>query len=369
MRLGIDTSTYFDEIDHGAKYFANGKEVSPLRLLRNNGCDISRIRIWVNPKSEEGKPYLGGDCDLNNFIRLAKLSKELGYSIMLDFHYSDFWCDPSKQMIPKSFSHDNLDQLTEEVYEYTLQVLKTIEENNIDLEFIQIGNEITNGILWPIGKLEEHNDGSRTNYEALIKLLKAGIKGCREIYPKASLILHLEKSYDQIIYNEFFTKMEDANVDYDIIGYSYYPYWHGTFDMFFDNVKYCKKFNKRQMVVELGYAFTIEDYIKHSHGGAQLVVCEENVDSLGFIKEYPFTKDGQKDFTKDFLKRARENNIEACLWWEPLWIPGKTICWASDEGKKYIHNDNPSNRNEWANQCLFDYQGNMNPAFNEFKVI
>ena len=367
MRLGIDVSTYFEELEHGAKYFARGQEVSPLDLFRTNGVDCMRIRLWVNPQSEKGEPYLAGNCDLNNFLKLAKLAQSKGYSIMLDFHYSDFWADPGKQFIPKSWAHLDLDGLVKKVYDYTRETLVAIAQHGIKLSYIQVGNEITNGMLWPIGHLNEQPDGSRTNYDSLIKLLNAGIKACREVTPEASLILHLEKSYDQVIYNEYFTQMQQAGVDYDIIGYSYYPYWHGTFEQFYANVDFCKKFGKRQMVVELGYAFTAEDYIQHDHGGAHLVVSNENMESLGFTQEYPISAEGQKRFTERFLQLAEEHGIEAVFWWEPLWIPGEGICWASEIAMKYIHEEGKSARNEWANQCLFDYKGQMLPAFDAFK--
>lgn len=368
MKLGIDVSTYFEMLQHNAKYYDGEKEVQPLDLFRENGVDIMRIRLWVDPYGEKGEPYLAGTCDLENFIKLASLAEDKGYSIMLDFHYSDFWADPGKQFIPKSWRNLALDELVNRVYYYTQEVLKVAKGHGINISYIQVGNEITNGMLWPIGHLEDAEGGTRTNYDSLIRLLNAGIKACRECYPKASLILHLEKSYDQVIYNEFFTNMVKAKVDFDVIGYSYYPYWHGTFEQFYANVDFCKKFKKRQMVVELGYAFTAEDYIKHEHGGAQLVVSNDNLESLGFMQEYPISPEGQKRFTETFLRLAEKHGVEAVCWWEPIWIPGEGICWASNAGKEYIKSENPSNRNEWANQCLFDYEGRKLPAFDAFKT-
>ena len=368
MKLGIDVSTYFEELNNGAKYYDGDKQVQPLEMFRANGVDVMRIRLWVHPYDENGEPYLGGTCNLDNFLKLAKLAKSLGYSIMLDIHYSDFWADPSKQCVPKSWSHLDLDGLVDKVYDYTRETLTTILAHGINLAYIQVGNEITNGTLWPHGKLIEQPDKSRTNYESLIRLLKAGIAACREVTPNSALILHLEKSYDQVIYNEYFTHMQQAQVDYDIIGYSYYPYWHGTFDQFYANVDFCKKFGKRQMVVELGYAFTAEDYIKEAHGGAHLVVSNDNIESLGFVQEYPISPEGQLRFTQRFLQMAEEHGIEAVLWWEPLWIPGSGICWATEPAMKYIHEEGKTCRNEWANQCLFDYQGKKLPAFDAFRV-
>lgn len=367
MKLGIDVSTYLEELDHGAKYYDGNKVVDPLDMFYANGVDSMRIRLWVDPTSDSGEPYLAGNCNLDTFLKLATLAKNKGYSIMLDFHYSDFWADPGKQFIPKSWAHLSFDQLVQKVYDYTKETLLTIAQHGIKLEYIQVGNEITNGTLWPHGRLVEHPNGPRTNYDSLIRLLKAGIAACREVTPNSQLILHLEKSYDQAIYNEYFTHMIQAGVDFDIIGYSYYPYWHGTFDQFYANVDFCKKFGKRQMVVELGYAFTAEDYIRHDHGGAHLVVSADNMDSLGFTQEYPISSDGQKHFTEQFLQLAEQHGIEGVYWWEPLWIPGDGICWASEAAMKYIHEEGKSSRNEWANQCLFDYRGRKLPAFDAFK--
>ncbi|MCH5165211.1 MAG: glycosyl hydrolase 53 family protein [Clostridiales bacterium] len=366
MRLGIDISTYFEEIDRGATYYDGDKVVEPLSLLRANGVDLMRIRLWVNPYDENGNPYLGGTCDLDNFIRLARLAESKGYDVMLDIHYSDFWCDPGKQSIPKSWKNLDLNGLVAKVYEYTKSVLLTAKENGITIKYIQVGNEITNGMLWPIGKLIEHEGAPRTNYDNLRALIKSGVKACREITPDAALILHLERSYDQELYNEFFSHMTD--VDYDIIGFSYYPYWHGTFEQFFANVDNCKKFGKRLMVVEVGYGFTLEDYIKNAHGGAHLVIDATVTEGMSFAKDYPLTPKGQAKFTRDFLVWARDHGLEAALWWEPLWIPGDGICWATEEAQRYFGADEiKSTRNEWANQCLFDYEGKKLPAFDEFR--
>lgn len=369
MILGIDVSTHFEEIAANAKYYDNGKEVDPLKMFIENGVNYMRIRVWNDPYNEEGKPYLGGTCDVDNFIKLSKLALSKGYKILLDLHYSDFWADPGKQMLPKKWVNKSLEEVSKLLYEFTIDTLTKAKNEGIDIELIQIGNEITNGICWPIGRLIEHESGSRTNYENLAVLLKSGIKAAKEIFPNVKTILHLERSYDQVVYKEFFCKMREFDVNYDIIGASYYPYWHGTFAQFFDNMNMCKKeFNKPIMVMELGYGFTLEDYIKTNNGTAQLVVNNTNLDSFNFNQPYPLDKEGQKQFVEEFLKLAKENDIKGIFYWEPLWIPGENICWASKEGQKYINEEGKSTRNEWANQCLFDYEGNCNPAFHAFKI-
>ena len=130
MRLGVDISTYFEELSLGAKYYADGAEVDPVDLFKKNGVDCMRIRLWVDPVSGDGKPYLGGGCDIENFFRLAELAREKGFSIMLDFHYSDFWADPSKQTVPKSWRGLDFESLVERVYSYTVETLKSARDRN-----------------------------------------------------------------------------------------------------------------------------------------------------------------------------------------------------------------------------------------------
>ena len=113
-----------------------------------------RIRVWNDPRSEKGEPYLAGTCDVEHYIRLAKLAKSKGYRLLLDFHYSDFWADPGKQIIPKAWAEYDIYELTKAVYAFTKQVLQRARDEDVAPDMIQVGNEITNGMLWPLGKLE-----------------------------------------------------------------------------------------------------------------------------------------------------------------------------------------------------------------------
>lgn len=366
MFLGIDVSTYFDELDRGAVWYDGDAPMEPLDAFRCNGVDYMRIRVWNDPNSPEGRPYLGGGCNLDNFLRLGRLATDKGYRLLLDLHYSDFWADPAKQTVPKAWAGLDLPGLETAVYGFTRASLETIRASGLDLGLIQVGNEITNGILWPLGRLTGgENVAPRDNYPALVRLLKAGIRACREVFPKAGLILHLERSYDQAVYTEFFSKMEELGVDYDVIGASYYPYWHGTFDQFFANMDLCgERFGKPRMVMETGYGFTLEDYIQNSDSG--LVFDAASVERLEYRLPYPLTPEGQADFVIRFLELCRKHDISGVFYWEPLWIPGEGVCWASEEGQAYIHEEGKPTRNEWANQCLFDYQGRKLPAFDRF---
>lgn len=365
MILGIDASTYLEELQHGAKYYDGNREIDPLDAFIQNGVDHMRIRVWNDPKSPDGEPYLAGTCDIDNYVRLGKLAKEKGYKLLMDFHYSDFWADPGKQFIPKAWANYGIDELTDAVYAFTKECLETAVREGVTPTLIQVGNEITNGILWPIGKLEVN--GERGNYDNFCRLIDAGCRACREITPDAKIILHLERSNDKAVYQEFFTEMANHGIDYDIIGASYYPYWHGTPEKLMENLNACKHFGKEIMIVELGYGFTDKGY---SLGGKEirLVVDEERSKIPGVTDVYTITPEGQASYIKFIIDSVRENGIDGLFYWEPLWLPGEGICWASEAGQAYIHEEGKSTANEWANQCLFDYEGQKLPAFDEFKL-
>lgn len=368
MILGIDVSTYFDEVDRGAVYLdENGIPMEPLDAFRANGVDYMRIRLWNHPFSSEDKPYLGGGCDLANFLRLGRLAADKGYRLLLDLHYSDFWADPAKQTVPKAWAGLGLEELERQVCAFTRETLTAIREEGLDLALIQVGNEITNGMLWPAGQLTGGENGRcRENYPALARLLKAGIAASREVFPRSGIVLHLERSHDRAVYTEFFTKMEELGVDYDIIGASYYPYWHGTFDQFFANMDQCgARFGKPRMVMEVGYGFTLEDYIRSGNGG--LVFGQSNASDFLSKMPCPLTPEGQAEFVERFLALCREHGLAGVFYWEPLWVPGEGICWASEAGQAYIGETGKPTRNEWANQCLFDYKSRKLPAFDRFR--
>ena len=364
MILGIDVSTYLEELEHGAVYLDGDTPMDPLDAFVENGVNWMRIRVWNDPKSEAGEPYLAGNNDIREYIRLAKLAKSKGYHLLLDFHYSDFWADPGKQMIPKAWESYGIDEMVDAVYQFTKDCLTAARDADVAPEMIQVGNEITNGMLWPVGKLEQP-DGTRGNYENFCRLVDAGCRACREVNPDAKIVLHLERSNDQAVYQEFFSKMQEVGIDYDIIGASYYPYWHGTPDELFANLNRCHRFGKEIMIMELGYGFTTKAY---SMDGTEsrLVIDAERAYVPGLTERYPMTPDGQAAYIRYVLGRAREEGIAGVFYWEPLWIPGEGICWASEVGQKYIKEEGKSTSNEWANQCLFDYEGRKLPAFDAF---
>ncbi len=368
MVLGIDVSTYPEVVARGGKFYKDGKPVDPIAEFRKNGITCSRIRVWVDPYDECGNPYLGGTCDEKNFFALAKEMMAYGYDIMLDFHYSDFWADPSKQLKPKAWAGLNTKELGEKVYTYTRDFLLKCRAEGIALPYIQVGNEITNGMLWPDGYLTDNGDGTRGNFKNLCYLLSCGSRACREVSPESKVIIHLERGHLVDVHREYFDNLRDYGVDYDVIGLSYYPYWHGTFEMLEDAViRLQKRYNKQVMIVETGYGFTMAPFLEEGSDKDALVIGEKFLSGIQWEIPYKLTPDGQDKFVKRILALSEKLGIIGVIYWEPCWVPGNNICWASKAGQRYTGETDKSEVNEWANQCLFDYDGNMLPAFNSFK--
>ena len=365
MLLGIDVSTYLEEKADGAKYFSNGVEIDPLKEFRNNNVSLMRIRVWNDP-SENGKPYLGGTNSVENDLKLIEEFKKYNFSYIIDFHYSDFWVDPGKQTLPKKWKDLSFDELKEAVYKFTKESLIKFKATGVDIPYVQIGNEVTNGMLWPHGKLIETKAGPRENYEHFAELLSSGIKAAKEVLPNVKVIIHLERSNDMGVYQELFDKLNEYHVSYEAIGLSYYPYWHGSFAQLFKNINNLQnRFHKEIIIAELGYGFTLEDYLLTANGQSELKITKENLEAE---LPYDISSDGQALFIEDFLSRCQRNDVKAVIYWEPMWIPGEHICWSSVEGQAYIHEEGKPTRNEWSNQCLFDYKGNKLPAFDKFKI-
>ena len=370
MILGIDVSTYLEQQKIARPiYKKDGQGIDPFEAFIKQGVTHLRTRVWNDPYDESGKPYLGGTCDLANFIALAKTLEKYHFKHVLDFHYSDFWVDPSKQFLPKAWKDFSFDELVKAVYEFTKESLLKIKEEGIDLEIVQAGNEITHGMLWPYGKLL-YREERPESFDRLATLLKSAHQAIREVYPKAKILLHLEQSYDQLIYRDIISNLLNRGVKLDIIGSSYYPFWHHGFDEYFSNMDMVRnEFGLEVMNIELGFPFTTKDYRRDESGELkQLVINDDNI--KGFMEYMPYypSPEGQARFIEEFLKLAKEHKLSGVFYWEPLWVPGEGICWASKEAQIYQMDIKKDTRNEWANQCLFDYEANALPALYKYKI-
>ncbi|MDE5757969.1 MAG: arabinogalactan endo-1,4-beta-galactosidase [Allobaculum sp.] len=235
--MGGDISLLPEYEDAGAQYKTQeGTAISDLLpWLHDEGMNAMRVRLFVNPVDHKIKypsKYDPNACqDLEYITPLCKRIVDEGFKLMLDFHYSDTWADPAKQWIPESWRGLTDDELYQKIYDYTKETLSSLKASGISPAFIQPGNEISYGMLWgmeddPSSSLKKTFMGSDANWARFGKLLDRAIKACREECPDAKIVLHTERVAQPDVLTNFYDQMKKMDVDYDIIGLSYYPYFH-----------------------------------------------------------------------------------------------------------------------------------------------
>lgn len=349
---GMDVSMLKELEDMGATYFYKKKQKDIFEIFSETGVNAVRLRIWNDPFSGSGEPYGGGTNDIDTTILLAKRIVKNKIDFIVDFHYSDFWTDPSKQIKPKAWKNLTGHELEKKVYEYTTKTLQTLKDNSIAVKYVQVGNEITNGFMWPEGHID--------NLEGMVSLLQAGIQAVKEFDSSIKVILHLDFGTDNALYREWFGKIDPYNLNYDIIGMSYYPYWNGSLDELLLNMNdISDRFQKDIIVAETAFGYTTDCL-----GCNGMIFAEE----LARKVSYPATKEGQKYFMESLMKaikKVKGNRGIGFIYWEPAWLPIPECTWAKPAGCEYI-NDSGEIGNSWANQALFDEGGNTNPVFEIF---
>ena len=354
---GMDVSTLPELRGLGARFYDGGKEDDALAILKRYGADSLRIRLWNDPYSPDGKPYSAGTNDLEKLMMLAAAGKKLGYTYLLDLHYSDFWTDPGKQYPPKAWEGSSVEELEKHVYDYTKFLL--IKLKNLDLlpEMVQVGNEVTNGLLWPLGQWD--------NVDNIARFISAGIRAVREISPDSRVMLHLDCGGNNARCREWFDAYVSRGEDFDVIGLSYYPFWHGTIDDLTNNMNdLSARYGKDVIVAEVSMGHTMKDYKDYEKLTDAQRKGMATKPHLAEAVEYPMTPQGQADFMQKIMERIAavpEGRGKGFYYWEPTWIPVPGCGWANEESLKYIHDPGPGG-NEWANQALFDYDGNALPA-------
>lgn len=227
---------------------AQGQEKECTALMKEIGMNSIRLRVWVDPKD--------GWCGKEDVLVKAARAQALGMNIMIDFHYSDSWADPSKQIIPAAWSGYDAQKISDALVKHTTEVLGTLKDKKIDIKWIQIGNEVNSGMLHPLGKVE----GSSAS--GFAGLFNAGYKAAKAVYPDAKVILHVSNGHDAALFSWFFGLMKTSGVKYDMIGMSIYPSWwenggwsswKGTVDKCMANIQsLVKTFGKPVMICETG---------------------------------------------------------------------------------------------------------------------
>ncbi len=358
---GADVSMLAEVEKHGGKFYdEKGVEKDAMLILKENGFNYIRLRLWNDPKDAAGNGYGGGNNDLATTIALAKRAKANGMKFLLDYHYSDFWTDPGRQNKPKAWAAMNIEQMTQALHDYTKSTFAEFKKAGVLPDMVQIGNEINGGMLWPEGKSWGQNGGE---FDRLAGLLKAGISGVKENLDKGDnvkIMLHLAEGTKNDTFTWWFDEVTKRDVQFDVIGLSFYTYWNGPISALKYNMDdISKRYNKDVIVVEAAYGYTTDN-------------CD-NAENNFTAKEaadagYPASVQGQADFLSDLMKSIVEvpdHRGKGIFYWEPAWLPTPGATWATKAGMKY-NNDDWKEGNARENQSLFDCQGHVLPSMKVF---
>jgi len=365
--MGMDASCVPALEASGVKYYNyDGKEQDVFQTLAESGVNYIRVRIWNHPFDAQGNGYGGGNCDLQNAIAIGQRATQYGMKLLVNFHYSDFWADPGKQMVSLEWKGLSIEEKTDALYRYTKESLEKLKEAKVDIGMVQIGNE-TNGSFC-----------GETTWFNMQYLFSAGSRAVREVCPDALVALHFANPEKAGSYADYAWRMNYYNVDYDVFASSYYPYWHGTLENL-SNVltEVANTYGKKVMVMETSYAYTPEDSDFNgntiSEGGA-------------VTKNYPYTVQGQATSVRDVIATvaAIPNGI-GVVYWEGTWITVGTQSWEENSAKwerygsgwasSYAAGYDPEDAGKYYggnavdNQALFDPAGKPLDSLRIFNLV
>ena len=322
---GVDISDYPKVSSYNPTFYdENNNEISFINSLIQNGVNTIRLRLWVNPVDESSS--------LDEVKEFSNELKSLGFKIWVTPHFSDTWAHPGQQQTPSDWSSLSFEELKNQVYTYTSQIM-----SEINPDYIQIGNEINTGILFPHGRIADNQD-------QFVELVNEGVNAVRNSSTNAKIILHCAGFESS---NWFFNIVNQ--VDYDIIGISYYPWWHGkSLDDLQNQLSSLSiNFEKEILIAETSYPFTLgwNDWTNNNVG------LEEHL----ILPDYPASPQGQKDFIRDIKNLVFEvnNGIGFCYW------GAERIAWDGE---------NSTNGSTWENQAVFDFENKELPVLQEFDI-
>lgn len=361
---GMDISSVLAEEESGVVYYdEDGKEADLFQILADAGINTIRVRVWNDPYDADGNGYGGGNNDVEKAGKIGKRASKYGMKLLVDFHYSDTWADPNKQYAPKEWIGLADEDKEKKLYDFTLESLKAIKKAGADISMVQIGNEINNGLA------------SEYKTESIMGLLKSGSKAVRKFDEDVKIAVHYTEIDDVEGTMQHAKDLEDAKVDYDVFGVSYYPFWHGTMENMTEVLSTIKEtYGKDTCVLETSYLYTDEDGDASGNSvGADMA-----------LEEYPVGVQGQVNCVRDVMAAANKADALGVFYWEGAWIPvGSDYTtnlpiwekygsgWASSYCGEYDPKDAGQyyGGSSWDNQAFFDFEGHVLPSLNVFKYV
>lgn len=364
--MGMDVSTVLAEETSGVVYYdRDGNEADLFKILADSGVNYIRVRVWNDPYDAEGNGYGGGNNDVAAAAEIGRRAAEYGMKLAVDFHYSDFWADPNKQFVPKAWENMTLEEKSQALYDFTAESLKTIEDAGADIGMVQIGNEINNGMA------------GETKYSNVITLLEQGSRAVRDFDKDGTIkiVVHYTNVESTDALMERVKELDDAQLDYDVLGVSYYSYWHGTMDNLQNVLATIQsKYGKETCVMETSYAYTLED------GDG----CGNSVGETELLPDYAASVQSQANNLRDIMASASAAGSLGVFYWEGAWVPvgsdalTNNVLWekyGSGWASSYSCDYDPEDAGKyyggcaWENQALFDFDGKALPSLDVFRYV
>ena len=365
--LGMDVSSLIAEEQSGVRYFDfDGEEKDLLEILAENGVTHIRVRVWNEPYDEEGRGFGGGNCDIDKALAIGQRAAQYGLKLIVDFHYSDFWADPGKQMAPRAWADMDVETKAEALYAYTKESLQKLMDGGADIAMVQVGNE-TNGALC-----------GEDRWSNIQLLMKAGSRAIREVCPQALVAMHFANPERSGSYANYAEYLDYYEVDYDVFASSYYSFWHGTRQNLARVLGDIHQlYGKKVMVMETSWPYTGED---SDFSG-------NNVgDGSGLQLDYPFTVQAQANSVRDVADTVAHipGGIGLC-YWEGAWISVGTESWEQNSplweqfgsgwASSYAAAYDPDDAGKyyggcsWDNQTFFDPTGHPLESLRVFRLL
>ena len=366
---GMDASAVLAVENSGAKYYGfDGEEQDVFKTLAEAGVNYIRLRVWNDPYDENGNGYGGGNNDVATAIELGKRATQYGMKVCIDFHYSDFWADPTKQYVPKAWKGMTLEQKSDALYDFTVTSLTDILNAGVDVCMVQVGNEINKGM------------SGESFTSSVAELLKAGSSAVREVSKAAGKDIQVAVHYTDIDKQGEVAKitadLEKYGVDYDIFAMSYYSFWHGSMENMQEMAEYVQDtYGKKVVIAETSYCYTTED----GDGSGNSVSGDGDL-----VDGYDATVQGQADMIRDICAAADEADIMGVFYWEGTWIPvgpadaDNSALWekyGSGWASSYSGSYDPKDAGKyyggcsWDNQALFDFTGHPLDSLKVFREL
>ncbi|VXA97570.1 MULTISPECIES: glycosyl hydrolase 53 family protein [Frigoribacterium] len=348
---GADLSGLPRNEDRGAVYLdAAGRPTDPVTQLADHGANMVRLKVWVDPTD--------GYNDQDDVVAMAARVKAAGMQLLVDFHYSDRWTDPGAQTMPRDWLGLSAPEVATRIHDHTRSVLDALAAEGITADAVQVGNEINPGMVWPLGQTwdVDPSDGvSGAQWSNLAMFLTAGATAVKEVSPTTQVVLHLTNinaGVDGLTW--WFDEATSRGVPFDLIGLSYYGYWHGGLSGMQQAVTtLSERYDRDVLIVETSYPWTLEDDPDH---------LWENVvvDPSQLVAGYPATPEGQAaNFRaiQDVVASAPGGRGIGVVAWEPAWTAVDGAGWDPDD---------PTSGNAWENQAMWDHDGRPLPALDEY---